>query len=1422
MALDKRLAEHIIRKEVHRLYTSGALVSDLSSEEQIVTRLLQRASKFTDMSNVNKMLRNFADTSKSIVTTKQRPATFYPASVTSSSPSFALPTSIDVGILYNLEKAAAEGDLDVKSPDEIYSIAQIAQQRVDSKQLSFPRAVRSAISTNRRRQKLSPTEARLAHIEDIASAQMSSFFPEYSPSDAHAKRSLLSFDTETADRNQDIIEIAGVRVVFNKDKNRFERIEAGSEKEHFHRFYAPKKATFGITQGVHGYNWTLLHKIRGKVHATYSDFWNEGQLEAFQRFSGDSVQVGYNILNADLAWIHNRPSQGFEMAEASYKKSFLDIYHLAETLRGKGKEGHNTLQNIAEEYGVSSAQLGIPAHAGWADSVVALKVLEELFRRFPDHPAVKEFKAALDSEAIVHSHTKENPDPLHNSGMVVHTIGKGSAGAGFFTNDIPAALGVSAQDLADGKAKVEDYLEDTSMMTESQWEDTWLSVEEKRELIKLLNASGKSSFNVSDLGSKDKDKLIKYLRNELREDGKGWDDPALDTASIAKTPEVDAIFRLVWSDTASDEFKKKMIKTALLENAQSYVPTWQRIADKVAEIEDAYSGNYLGLPDLTGEAFYQDLITTPKDDLNSNHIRQFNALFARWKKQKQEEKKLRKQQQAQADKEAQQKQLEEEKRQEALRREEQNYSDIRAYNIGLDIEQAGNRYEDRRKAEHHWERYRRKNAHLLFGGDIDKLSLAAAEGTKKYSEALEEVIDRNKKVLEVTNKMSKIPIYNPLQLLSTVDSQYGGIRHAAHGILPGFMEKPVFRFFDAIKNQWNTWEADVTAKWNIASSIGKAVGGALGGAAGTLIAPGAGTVVGVQAGVGVAGAISQIAGNTMNAKMVGIGEGIQHRLNLLGMVTTGISGFISALRTAAGLLGKLSSLWSYMPSYTLSTLTGIRWGQAQPLQAADRWLGFQAGTLHSNTVNLALQQAGLYTSGAFNEKALVAASRLGIFNLAYAPMGGNAQEQERQLINRLYNTLYNSGLSKAQMQSTMSLINDYNPSYLSILEKMHVSGYSDYAQITSNRGYGFLNEAQNTRVARVALDWDMAQRSFRDAFSLAGARVYDFAQPLVKAFNTVLWQFANGQDIDWDMLSNELNKAWKKVQGFLDNVDWKSLDIKGKLQVLNPLWDEILQYLNEHAVPVFLAFINNLITELRNIKLRADIPGLLKDLILTGGANFSKYFELVTTESMAQETSDALASSLASRSSTAKWMLDSGHKAGKWSEDGIHIPLPVTWNTPRARELFEHLKTQDSWAKRYGAMEGWYANQVLSILPEAKAVMGKKDILYEDEDLNLARVAYLGGRKWLDNPETQLPTEARGFAEEFLKHQLEYAVEHSTQRENLAHGFGVSKDAIEAIVQALLKSWGVAIEVIDRTYNGINVNMVEGKATMAGTGFGGR
>lgn len=697
------------------------------------------------------------------------------------------------------------------------------------------------------------------------------------------------------------------------------------------------------------------------------------------------------------------------------------------------------------------------------------------------------------------------------------------------------------------------------------------------------------------------------------------------------------------------------------------------------------------------------------------------------------------------------------------------------------------------------------NMGALMPWDMSKLE-GLKGSTKAYGDELDKMILRNRKLLSVTKQLNSIPMYNPMQLLSTFDNQTAGIKHAAHGILPSFMERPVFRFGDAIGNLWKQTEANIQYRWDMLSMGGKAAGTLGGAALGSLLGPG-GAAVGSNVGGFIGGGISQILGGYSQKRITEMGEGVQHRLNLIGMTTSLLGAFANGLKMAIGLFGKLGQIWSYMPSYTLHNLTGNSWAKAQPMQAGDRLLGFQSGTVANMFNQLAYQQADLYTSGMYNETQLVSAARLGIFDLAYSPMGGDVRKQQEEIYDRLYTQLYESGLSKAEQQSMMSLVKNYSPEMMSMLERgqgMVQAGYSQYRHLsgfTDSYGRSFLDSngfaGENARVSRASQMWDLDQRSFRDAIALAGSKAYEMGEPVIKALETSLWNFVRNGDLNLDRVWEELGKLMAKIDfSGIDFSGWGD-KFKGLADLLDPLLEEVKKKLTKWVPEVLRSFYDSM----AGTKIKFDALGLFRAMLSGKEFEFSDYVQLNSPHLNAKQ--------LAEKAEAARQEAEDLKNAKSWAIDGV-APIAYSYwdtkNTVYAKSPVAFL-SNEAWnglaskqMRAYQA-EGMSPQEAYAKLSTQWNQLNNVTHLLSDADIDASPAATSAYTKAMLE---EMSDESRAMLADILKPLLESFEKTRTSNINTVFDTGTQAviEVIKNLIDAINAGQKVSLRVEDATLYG--------------------
>lgn len=1128
-------------------------------------------------------------------------------------------------------------------------------------------------------------QRRLRELESFTTPDMRGFFPDQTA--GRKSKTLTFFDTETDDRSR-ILSIAAHKVVFNYDKLRFENAD---ESKGFFRVYNPVNVDKNIarTEGKHGLFSAALSKMRARTGANYSSNWDLSQYEEFKQWVGDSELAGHNIVGADLSWILRPTGRDFNVDQ--YKKGFFDTLHYAKGIVGNESAA---LQDLRKKYSSQLKGFNLEAHEASGDVVLNIKVLEQMIRSNLKNPLTAEALYAFGMKGV-QTGWKQNLNLEEGQGQIIygargkplHNLPYRNAKralkgwkttTGFDLNetyvlDLKEAFNIP-QDVYDTALGTSGYLSSNysegPIGSGNMDKDILEQYSNLFDRYKALDAS-KVTPHTSISDDADARRAVRAFRQLFSTSGQGWDSNMI-TIPDAVADSMTAVFRQMGYNPSTKDVHKEgslyqlYARRALEENAAKW---WEKQVQY-----NTTAGNLLAKDKAaySGQDWWQQLAGLNVNDVSPAAIEEYKASKKEYLKH---QKDIQRQQKAQA------------KADKAARdaQEDARLKDIQAWQSaqdkiykaeGFDAEaNLAQRDADRASWKSSWlkaditqrltkqaqrdavlqsitdksrlinarnavdERLDRTAAKqeaaqlvrkgALFHSDLDYLN-SAALSTKQYREEVEKLTDRNKRILDVTKQLNSGRIWSPVRAMEAIAGQAAGIRHAAHGILPSFLETPMLRFGDALGNIFSTSQARLSYGWDIASGAAQGIGAIVGGVAS------GGNPLGVVVGQNIGGAgvkaISNLVGGGIEKQIKEFGLGVQHRLNLLASVTTLLRGFGNGLKVSIDLFKKLGRLWDYMPSYTMSTATGVSWAKATGLGNSDRLFGFQKGTIASMYNELAVQQGNLYTSGMFDEQKLVAAARTGIFDLAYSPMGGNVEEQQAQIFDRWYKQLYESGASKEEQQSLWALYNQYDSRLAAMLERSHgmvESGfkqYRDYNYLSSMRGYGSLSTGQNAWVSDTATRWDRAKESYQQGISLMGARFYDALDNLlIKPINQWLWSAASSGKIDWKGLGKILENAWDNTIG---KIDW------GGFKLDLSFIDDIIAKIGEKLSPLKDVLVNTIfeaIETLRQYKVKLDIPGLIK-AAFSGGDEWTKlgdYFDYMSPEKAKQK---ALAGAQVARS----------------------------------------------------------------------------------------------------------------------------------------------------------------------------------------------
>lgn len=1060
-----------------------------------------------------------------------------------------------------------------------------------------------------------PHIVREQELTQLTTPNMRGFFPN--SSEGKKSKVLTFLDTETDDLGR-ILTVAAHKVVFNYSKLRFENAEP--KDPGFFRVYNPSNVDKNIvrTFGSHGLSSAILGAFRKNNNVQYSSNWDLSQYEALQKYIGDSELAGHNIVRADIPWLM-RPT-GRDFNADTYKKGFFDTLHYAKAITGKESAA---LQTLAKKFNLTPQSMGLKAHDSASDVVTNIKVLEALIKTNISNPFTAEALYAFGLKGV-QTGFKQPLNLAEGQGQIIfgargkplHNLpyaGAKQALRGFsatrgFKFEEPQVLDIKSTfdiptDVYDNARSVSGYI------GENYGEEQLLPVDEAimadygpiktlvdrfryLDTIKPQEPSG--SFDA------DSRRIIRYLKTKVSRTGKGAGDTLIDTRDIdddLRTMLRDAGF----GDNPGKEVMQRFARRALQENAYDY---WQRQvrlneqAGNIIKKDSAYAG----------QSWYDRFAAISEEDMSLGEIAAYKEDKKRYLKQQKEQKAQRRSEEKYLAKLADARYaagIEENqwrvKHEESKRLEEEksDWSRIKYANHSRQFwakESINNRLAARDQRKQTSDAYA---AGLLTKGDLDKLSELTV-GTKQYGEALADLTKKTAGAKNIAKAFGDaLNWYNPTRLLDTAQNEREHIKHAASGILPSFLQKPAFRFWDAMHNGANQITNRMRYGLDMASKTAQLGGAAAGAVLGTVIMPGAGTMIGMGIGEGVAKLGSHAIGGALETSIKNRSEGIQERLNMIGFTTTLLGAFADGLKTVINLFGRLGKIWNYMPSYTLHTLTGTPWSKATPMQAADRLVGMQQGTTANLLNQLQYQSADLYTSGMYNETQLVAAARLGIFDLAYGSNNLSAERKQEMIYDKLYRDIYESGKSDDEVRSQLSLIKNYSPELVSYLERGHelyragYKGFRNFSAFTDNYGRNFLSTQENAKVSMTSTLWGLDQESFKQGLALAGTKAYALAEPLITALEKGLWSFVREGKIDWDAIGSALEKV-------LNSIDIGSIDWKDKLKALDPIIDALVSKLEEIKQPLLnfaSTFLGDFINRMGMTKIQFNLEALERALV---------------------------------------------------------------------------------------------------------------------------------------------------------------------------------------------------------------------------------
>lgn len=479
--------------------------------------------------------------------------------------------------------------------------------------------------------------------------------------------------------------------------------------------------------------------------------------------------------------------------------------------------------------------------------------------------------------------------------------------------------------------------------------------------------------------------------------------------------------------------------------------------------------------------------------------------------------------------------------------------------------------------------------------DEDIKLLKATKSFDDLADAIDVVTLKNQKLMGEYEKISKIKPYDINQFLASAKGQWQGTMGAAGGVIPEFIRNPISRIGSAVFNYQEQKLTGINAiqrVWN--SGVGSALTGALTAGMGP-----AGLGVGMAVTGGI-NALTQIAGNTAQARMESFALGIQNTLNSLGAMVSWVATPFRLLHRAAKLLtGSFSGLSLALNNFMrggisnmsslgnpLTELTGVNYSAYEGTTMMDVASLFNKGSMNSVYEDFARQQKAFYTMGQVNTQRLIASSLLGVYDSVYNP-STDTEGAYNSMVNRLLASM--QGQTDEQKARTMYLASEIDSNLPSLLRTANLLGVTDINQLTNPRNRGMywrtLNDDESrafrwTQYEYGAAETQMGYSKMRLANTLWNA----VGKQLYNGVNEIIDKLAGGDiksamdsAVDlWNVFSVKIKDVWKTMKEKLfgdgeQEGSWgKAFKVVG-LQVVNvaldvakgivTIWDAIMTQL---------------------------------------------------------------------------------------------------------------------------------------------------------------------------------------------------------------------------------------------------------------------
>ena len=456
-------------------------------------------------------------------------------------------------------------------------------------------------------------------------------------------------------------------------------------------------------------------------------------------------------------------------------------------------------------------------------------------------------------------------------------------------------------------------------------------------------------------------------------------------------------------------------------------------------------------------------------------------------------------------------------------------------------------------------------------------------------DALDEAIKHTDMWTSALMKLGQTKVFNPDRLFEAYEKGLGHVLGTARGVVPSGLLSPINRIADISMTNNRYRYAPFKATDNILNASPLTFAG-IGAGIGSVI-PGVGTLVGGAVGAGVGGGlklVSQVIGNVSETQINRHYQQMSMGMNIAGVGIDLVMMPFKALAKATTLLtrafGLLSGQIGNMGALgnPLTTLTGVGYSQYQGLEVAEGMLGLGKGTLNSQFENYARQKELLYTTGQMDQKRVVAASILGVFNDVYGSGDYGS----------MINTLAKRNLSARDM-ALVSQLDPHSAQVLEVMKSLGATSLQQLANPTALRGIYFNNitDTERRRFRVDAYELGAMKGSIGNSFM----RIADMAwnsggKSLGEGINRIIAGVAGGKSFGnaWTELKELFkgNELWQTLKGGISSL-WSGEIVPKLLGVVDKFMDLWLTAL-DHFVDVLAPFADKFMNTIMNLKVEGD------------------------------------------------------------------------------------------------------------------------------------------------------------------------------------------------------------------------------------------